>query len=238
MYFLAHTAYAGDMLQDKRIGAVLLMAGDGVRFGKQMPKQFHALAGKPVYCYALDTLLAANIFDEIVLVSHPAWMDVGYNGTIVTSGGNTRQASTYHGLKAFQQAIDIVLIHDAVRPFITEQMIKENVTGAIAWGAVDTCIASADTLVFAPGGKHISSIPKRAEFLRGQTPQTFRMDWIMQAHEKAQASGVENVSDDCQLVLALGKPVHVVAGDERNIKITSEFDLIIAQSLIAKGQLV
>ncbi len=218
------------MEQRQRIGAVLLMGGEGSRFGSAIPKQFHLLGKKKIYQYALDTLTQSDLFDEILLVCHPDWMDIPHEGVI--RAGKTRQESSYLGLRGFRQKPDIVLIHDAVRPFVTEKILKENVEAAINWGAADTCIPSADTLVHTPDGKTIGSIPPRKEYLRGQTPQTFRMDWILEAHEKAIEAGIHNATDDCQLLLRLGKKIHIVAGEEQNIKITSEIDLLFANQIL------
>lgn len=214
------------MMSGMRIGAILLMAGSGCRFGGTVPKQFCMLGGKKIYCHALDALADSGLFDEIVLVSHPDWMDLPHDG--VVAGGATRQESSYRGLMGFKIRPDIVLIHDAVRPFVTTRILKENIEAAIRYGAADTCIPSADTLVHAPDGKTIANIPVRREYLRGQTPQTFRMDWILEAHEKA---GQFNATDDCQLILKMGRPVQIVLGDEKNIKITTEFDLLIAEQI-------
>lgn len=220
----------GRMSEKLQIGAILLLGGEGARFGSAIPKQFHWLEGKRIYEHALKTLANSCLFDEILLVCHKDWIDLPYEG--VVSGGKTRQESSYLGLKAFKKRPDIVLIHDGVRPFVTETILRNNVQGAIEWGAVDTCIPSADTIVHAPDGEFIDSIPKRKEFLRGQTPQTFRMDWILEAHQKALEDGIENATDDCQLILRLGRKVYVVPGDEQNIKITSEIDLFIANQII------
>lgn len=223
------------MFNHLKIGAILLMAGEGKRFGSELPKQFHPLGGKKLFKHALDTLQSTHLFDELVLVCHPDWLEE--ENVKVVSGGKTRQESSYFGLLSFSQKPDIVLIHDAVRPFVSEEIIRANIEEAAKWGAVDTCIPSADTLVYAPGQKIIRQIPNRADYLRGQTPQTFRMDWILEAHQKARADGFENATDDCSLVLRLGYPVHVTRGDERNIKITSEFDLLLAQHLLNPIQL-
>lgn len=213
----------------KRIGAILLMAGEGQRFGSSVPKQFLELNHKKVYAHALDTMEAVGLFDEILLVCHPDWMDLPHSNLIC--GGKTRQESSFLGLKGFKVKPDIVLIHDAARPFVSERILRENVEMAIHFGAVDTCIASADTLVHAPNGKEIAQIPNRKEYLRGQTPQTFRYDWIYEAHEKAGQDGIDNVSDDCQLVLRMDKKIHIVLGEEKNMKITSELDLFIAEQI-------
>jgi len=221
------------MIQEKLIGAVLLMGGVGTRFGSCIPKQFHPLSGKKVYQHALDTMLASALFDEIILTVPPDYIDLHHENLTIIQGGKTRQESSFLALQAFQKKIDIVLIHDAVRPFVSKKILEDNVLGAIQWGAVDTCIATFDTLVHAPNKKSISSIPPREQFLRGQTPQTFRMDWILQAHEKALLDGIENATDDCQLVLRQDRPIHIVQGEERNLKITTELDLLIAETYFA-----
>lgn len=215
------------MYQGKTVGALLLMGGEGGRFASPTPKQFVMLQGKPLYTHALETLQATGYFDEILLVCHLDWLDTLTERAV--AGGKTRQESAFRGLLHLKS--EIILIHDAVRPFVSERIIRENLEGAIQHGAVDTCIPSADTLVHAPGGKVISSIPKRAEYMRGQTPQTFRKEWIVAAHKEALDHGIENASDDCQLILRMGHPVHIVLGDEKNLKITSPLDLMIAEHI-------
>ncbi len=219
------------MYRGCRIGGILLMGGEGRRFGSAMPKQFHFLGGKRVYRYALDVFLESGLFDEIVLVCHGDWM--GWveeeSGVRVVEGGGTRQGSSYAGIRGFVEKPEIILIHDGVRPFVSKEILRANVDGAIDHGAVDTCISSADTLVYAPGGERIAQIPKREEFLRGQTPQTFRREWVVEAHERALRDGIENASDDCRLVLNAGREIRVVAGSEENLKITSELDLFMAE---------
>jgi 2-C-methyl-D-erythritol 4-phosphate cytidylyltransferase len=218
-----------------RIGGVLLMGGEGRRFGSATPKQFHFLGERRVYQYALNTFLKMGVFDEILLVCHPSWkgeIEEGPQARVI-EGGNTRQESSYLGVKGFLDAPEIVVIHDAVRPFVTEEIIFENIRGAIAGGAVDTCIPCADTLVYAPEKKWIELIPRREDFLRGQTPQTFQRRLILEAHEKALEKGVVNATDDCRLVLDAGGKVQVVLGDERNFKITSEFDLEMAEKRVS-----
>ena len=217
-----------------RVGAVLLMAGIGSRFGGEIPKQFLPLKGKRVYLHTLDTFVQTGVFDEIVLVCHPAWQDtVSQEAAIATvvQGAGTRQESAYLGLLGFVNRPDIVVMHDAVRPLVSQEILVNNISSALLHGAVDTCIASADTLVYAPQGDVIEAIPKRDHYLRGQTPQTFRFDLLLEVHVAARHDGVEAVSDDCQLVLRKGHPVHVVPGSERNFKITTDLDFNLASVL-------
>ena len=222
------------MLNGHRISALLLMGGCGKRFGSQTPKQFHRLSGKPIYLVTLEAFIQVGFLDEIVLSCHPDWMKTVKNQlnpawpvTLVPSG-STRQESSYLGLLGFAIAPDIVLIHDAVRPFISSEILTQNALLAIDHGAVDTCIPSTDTLVYAPNQDRIESIPDRSHYARGQTPQTFSYPLILKAHQTTKRT---DTSDDCRLVLDLGHPIQIVKGDEHNVKITSELDLFIAEQL-------
>ncbi len=228
------------MLNKKGIKAILLIGGTGLRFGSETPKQFHRLAGKKVYLHTLETFLETNLFDEVLLVCPTAWMeqveeDVAiYSPAKITvvEGGANRQDSSLKGLLACGTDTKIVVIHDGVRPFVSAEIVKENVEKALQYKAVDTCIPSADTIVHSLSQEEITSIPHRAEYLRGQTPQSFDYALILQAHLKAKEQGICNQSDDCSLVLKTGHPVHIVMGSEENIKITSELDLFLAEQIL------
>ncbi len=216
-------------MKQEKISAILLMAGSGSRFGTELPKQFHRLSGKKIYLHTLDKFLA---FSEVILVCHKKYVEEvkadmrDYPSHIkVIAGGETRQASSYLGLLACQEGTEYVVIHDAVRPFVSKKIIEENIAGAILHKAVDTCISSVDTIVHSKTGTTIHEIPKRSEYLRGQTPQSFYYPLILQAHESTK---IANSSDDCSLV---SHPIHIVPGDEHNMKITTELDLFIAEQL-------
>ncbi len=216
-------------MQDVRNSAILLMGGSGSRFGTELPKQFHRLSGKKIYLHTLDKFLE---FSEIILVCHEKYVaevqeDIkNYPSHIkVIAGGDTRQASSYLGLLACQKGTEYVVIHDAVRPFVSKRIIQQNFEGAILHQAVDTCIPSSDTIVHSKTGTVIDEIPNRSEYLRGQTPQSFHYPLILRAH---QTTTMTNSSDDCSLV---SHPIHIVQGDEHNIKITTGLDLFIAEQL-------
>lgn len=221
------------------IKAIITFAGEGARFGSQLPKQFHKLSGKKIYLHCLEKFIYSNLFDEIILVCPEKWKtDVEYDVTAykqvsikVVSGGATRQESTYQGILACGKETEYVVIHDGVRPFVSEKILLENVEAVRKYGAVDTCIPSTDTLVYSSSGTQIDSIPKRSELLRGQTPQSFSYSLILEAHEEARKKGLQ-VSDDCSLAVAMNKKVFIVQGDEHNIKITSQLDLSIAEQLL------
>ncbi len=223
------------------VKAILLMGGAGERFASAIPKQFHRLSGKKIYLYTLEAFLETGVFEEVILVTHASWVEEVREeircytqcSLRVIEGGKTRQQSSYQGLLACGKGTQIVVIHDAVRPFISKRIIEENIQVTLQKGAVDTCIPSADTLVYAPGGTLIEQIPDRAQYLRGQTPQTFQYQVIMQAH---QHSLLSTSSDDCRLVREMGHPVAIVRGDESNIKITTQLDLLLAEQILRFGQ--
>lgn len=216
------------------------MGGAGERFGSDMPKQFHRIAGKKVYLHTLEAFLISELFEEIILVCPAPWKDLveqdltHYRNAAVSVvlGGTTRQESSLNGLLACGETTRIVVIHDGVRPFVSQEILRENVAKALEHGAVDTCIPSADTLVHAPEKHRIASIPSRTDYLRGQTPQSFAYPLILQAHLSAKNARIDNSSDDCALVLREGHPVFIVPGSEENLKITSELDLFLAEQVL------
>lgn len=208
------------------------MAGEGKRFKEKTPKQFHLLGGKKVYLWAFETMVHSGLFELITLVCPKPYIaqvekEVGSKAQVI-EGGATRQESCLNGLNSCGLDTEIVLIHDAARPFVSEKILKANLTQAKIHGAVDTCIFSSDTIVYAKDGKKITSIPDRHEYLRGQTPQTFSYPLILEAHKKTKRT---SSTDDCSLILELGKKVFVVEGEEVNLKITTPLDLTFAEAV-------
>jgi len=221
-----------------RCSALLLMAGIGSRLGSPIPKQFHLLGSKKVYLHTLETFLNSHLFQQIILVCHPDWIDqvkneIPSDPTIrIIAGGPTRQTSSFLGLQACQNT-DVVMIHDAVRPFVSQEILERNLKAVLEHHAVDTCIPSADTIVHAESGEFITAIPPRKNYLRGQTPQTFDYQLILKAHQITKAA---DSTYDCCLVLELGHPVNIVTGSEENVKITTEMDIETAEALLNRRE--
>lgn len=212
------------------------MAGFGERFGNPLPKQFQNLAGKKVYLWTLDAFLSSQLFEEIILVVPNEYISLVCeeipSAVRVIGGGHTRQESSYRGLIACGSQTEIAVIHDGVRPFVSQKILEENIAGAREHRAVDTCIPSNDTIVHAPGKQKIYNIPKRSDYFRGQTPQSFSYSLIMEAHEKTK---IKHATDDCQLVLEMNKDVYLVEGSDENLKITTPLDLRLAEIMIRKN---
>jgi 2-C-methyl-D-erythritol 4-phosphate cytidylyltransferase len=227
-----------------RIHALLLAAGDGNRFGADIPKQFIRLAGEQILQRSLRTIAAAAV-DRIVVVAHPNWMDETRAvveatalpvPTTVVAGGATRNESTRNGLAALDAAPDdVVVVHDAVRPLVPVEVLRRAIDPVVAGLAdsTDAVIPSADTLVIVDGGA-VVEIPDRARYRRGQTPQVFRYGILAQAYATAVAVGDLSATDDCSLVLRYvpGARVLAVQGDEVNLKITTRVDLVLADRML------
>ncbi len=214
---------------------ILLMAGRGERLESTLPKQYHLLGDRPLYLHTLERLLAPAQLDQILLVCEKSYLErvrretAAYEAVRAVVGGETRQESSYLGLLAAPKETRYVLIHDAVRPFVSTRILQSNLSAVQLHGAIDTCIPSPDTIVHAPGGQWIESIPQRSGYWLGQTPQTFSYQLILNAHEQARKKGTIGRSDDCSLVVDLGHKVGVVEGEKENFKITTAYDLEMAR---------
>ena len=228
-------------MKKNKVVAIILMGGTGERFGSPLPKQLHRIGGKPVFIRTLEQFLQLQVWDEIILPTPLKWHELVKKEIAILKtstpisvilGGTSRQESSYLGLLACPDKTDYVVIHDAVRPFVSPEILQDNIANAIAYFAVDTCIPSADTLIHSTDGNFINTIPNRQEFFRGQTPQSFSFPLILKAHQQAMDDGIKNSSDDCSLVNRLGTPIKVIAGSEYNIKITTELDLFLAERLL------
>jgi len=222
--------------------ALVPAAGRGLRMGGSVPKQFLSLGGEPLIVQSLRMLQAAPVVDQIILAVPSA--DVEYceheivsrhrftKVTKVVVGGAERQDSVRYALAQVPPDAAIVLIHDAVRPFVTQRMIDEVVAAARKEGAAIIALPMRDTVKQVRPDGIIERTVDRTPLWLAQTPQAFRRDWIETAHRKAHAEGVR-ATDDAFLVEWLGHPVAVVEGSGENIKVTRPEDLVIGEAILA-----
>jgi 2-C-methyl-D-erythritol 4-phosphate cytidylyltransferase len=222
--------------------ALVPAAGRGLRMGGSVPKQFLSLGGEPLIVQSLRTLQAASVVDQIVLAVPRA--DVEYCAdeivsrhrftkvTKVVAGGAERQDSVRYALAQVPSDTEIVLIHDAVRPFVTLRMIAEVVAAARKEGAAIIALPMRDTVKQVRTDGTIERTVDRTPLWLAQTPQAFRLDWIDVAHKKAHAEGIR-ATDDAFLVEWLGHSVAVVEGSGENIKVTRPEDMVIGEAILA-----
>ena len=226
--------------------ALIVAAGSGTRMeNANQPKQFLLVCGKPLLIYTIAAFQNHNEIDKIVVVTNDSYIDQVNDWAkqykldkvkAVVGGGDTRQASVYNGLKAVEKLVssnnDIILIHDAARPLVSQRIISENISMCLKFGAVDTVIKSKDTIIKSKDNESINDILNRDEIYQTQTPQTFRYSIIRDAHEKARLKEIPNVTDDAKLVLSMGIDVRLVEGSVNNFKVTTMDDLKLLEALL------
>jgi len=224
------------------VWAVIPAAGMGRRMGGSTSKQFLRLAGRPILAHTLDLFENHPAVDHLVLVVPAHEQDLcrrqviapgGYRKLrAMVDGGAERQDSVRLGLAACRAAADdLVLIHDGVRPLFDPALLGPLLAAARQAGGAIVGVPVKDTVKTVEDGR-IAGTPRRDRLWLAQTPQAFYFALIREAHARARAEGHVG-TDDASLVERLGRPVAVVRGDYRNIKITTPEDLVLAEALLA-----
>ena len=223
------------------VATVVVAAGRGSRIGGEIPKQYRALAGKPVIVHALEKLLTAPLVDCVLPVIHPddrpRFEDAvprlqSAAGKLLppVSGGGTRQESVRRGLEALaDRAPDLVLIHDAARPFASAQLFERAIAAGRAHGAAVPGVAPTDTIKVVNDRDEVVDTPDRARLRAVQTPQSFRFAALLDAHRRAAEEGHVGFPDDGALAEWAGLRVTVFEGEPANVKLTLETDFAAAE---------
>lgn len=218
---------------------VLPAGGTGTRLGRRTPKQFLRLGGEPILAVTLRHFVRHPAVESIVVAApaeHAArtraltGRPAARRRVEVVAGGPTRQESVRCGLEALPAGLDLVLVHDAVRPFITRALVDAVAEAAAAAGAAVCALPIAETVKRVRDGV-VEATLDRSVLWAVQTPQGFRVELLREAHDKARRDGIEG-TDDAMLVERLGHPVRVVPGLPGNIKITTPADLRAARAMV------
>lgn len=215
--------------------AIIVAAGQGVRAGEGLPKQYRSLAGKPVLRRSIEAFLYHPRVSAVQVVISPGQEDMyarcasGLPLPPPVAGGSTRQESVAAGLEAVAPLKPrIVLIHDAARALVGQDVIA-SVCNGLGWhDAVIPCIPASDTLKTVEGDRITGTVP-REQFALAQTPQGFHFEKIMSAHRLAHGKAY---TDDASIAEAAGMEVHVVQGSRTNIKLTTPEDFVIAEHML------
>lgn len=221
--------------------AIIPAAGVGIRMGGGTPKQFLSLEGVPIFVHTLRKFAAADAIHEIFLALRAEDMERAQRDidrehfakpVRLVAGGATRQETVARALAEAPAETELVVVHDAVRPFIELEMIQRVVEAARKDGAAILGIPSVDTVKQVERQMILGTIP-RERIVLAQTPQAFRYSIIQEAVSRATAEGF-NGTDESSLVERLGYTVTVLMGSDRNIKITKPSDLPLARLYIAQ----
>ena len=225
-----------------KVVAVVPAGGTGKRMGAGTPKQFLMLDGVPMMLHALRALERAPSVTEVVLVVPKEERERALNEVVeryglkkvlkVVPGGATRQESVQHGLNEVDEDVEIVVVHDAVRPFVTEDLIEQSIEAARKQGGAIVAVPMKDTPKQAGPDRLIQRTLDRTDLWLAQTPQTFRRALVAEAYRTAAIAHV-HATDDAALVERLGHKVAIVEGSWENIKITAPEDMILAEAILA-----
>lgn len=228
-----------------KAAALIVAGGSGARFAAESgdaPKQLTALCGRAMIAWSADALARGDRIAHLVVVL-PAELEEGVRAVLAprtvekahafVAGGATRQESVFNGLRALPEGVTHVLIHDAARPCASPALVDRVLAALETHDAVVPAVAATDTLIRDFQGR-VDAIVDRVHVAGVQTPQGFRRELILRAHREAKARGFHS-SDDGSLVLALGEPVHTVAGERTNIKVTFREDVAIAEAVLKNG---
>lgn len=230
----------------KRATAIVLAAGDSRRMGGDTAKTYLPIGGRPLVLRTLDRMFSAASVDEVVLVvagdritqcesmlrADPVLRDRRW---ILQAGGVTRQQSAKCGLERVESAAEIVIIHDGARPFVSAGLIDRCVEVAAERDAVVVGLPVRDTIKVVSEDHWIQTTPERSSLWEIQTPQVFKRELIVAAHQRAERESAQ-VTDDAMVVERLGIPVYVLEGEQTNFKITVPDDVWLAEALIRDGR--
>ncbi|MBO5576312.1 MAG: 2-C-methyl-D-erythritol 4-phosphate cytidylyltransferase [Ruminococcus sp.] len=232
------------------IFAGIVAGGSGTRMkSSAIPKQFIRVLDKPIIIYTIEKFVQQSHIDLIYIGIKPEWhtvMDslleeysIDTQRVKVIDGGSDRNSTVMNIVNAIKSQFavkkgDIILTHDAVRPFLTDRMIEENIIAALKYSACGTYVKCVDTIISAPDGEVVESTLDRSTLYRAQTPQSFDITLLDKYYRELDDEQRAGLTDTCSIFTANGEKIHIVEGDAINIKITTDSDLIIAKLLATR----
>ena len=230
--------------------AVIFAGGVGVRMNTSgVPKQFLKVYDKPIIVHTIEKFQFNSNIDAVVIacveshIEHMKQLCFRYNLSKVKDivvGGSTCQESIYHGLLAAKKLSsdegDVVLIHDGVRPLITDRIINENIACVCAHGSCITCAPCKETIAMVSEDGSISSTTDRTNSRLARAPQSFRIGDILSVHEKARSEGNNNIINCCTMMNMYGHRLYTIECGSENIKITTPDDYFLFKAILESQQ--
>ncbi|MGL4571558.1 MAG: IspD/TarI family cytidylyltransferase [Clostridium sp.] len=232
------------------IYAEILAGGKGTRMGNtEMPKQFLKIGEKPIIIHTVETFLLNSRFSKVIITTPKQWIQhtndlinryIPKNlreHVVICAGGSDRNESIMSGIRYIEKEFginddDVIITHDAVRPFLTHRIINDNIDSALQFGACDTVVPAFDTIVESVDGDIISDIPRRDFMYQGQTPQSFNIKELVSLYDSLTNEEKQVLTDAAKIFVVKGKYVKLVQGEVFNMKITTPYDLKLANALV------
>ena len=232
-----------------KVYAAILAGGSGTRMGNpDKPKQFWEMGDRPVIAHTVEKFCLVDEFEKVIVLSPESWvsqtrdilsrfMPQFVEKITVIAGGAERNDTIMNAIAHIEQSYglvddDIIVTHDAVRPFVSYRIIEDNIEAARKYGACDTLIPATDTIVQSVDGEAISSIPPRSEYYQGQTPQSFNAKMLKGLFAELTDAEKAILTDACKICVLKGRPVALVRGSASNIKLTYTNDMRIARAML------
>ena len=204
---------------DKYISAIITAAGSSQRMNKKIPKQFLKIKDKMI----LEMTVRNFIKDK------------NYRDIVIAIGGDTREKSTYNGLNKVNENCDLIISHDAARPFIRREKILEAIESIGDYDGLVVSVGAKDTIKYVDDDMRVVNTPNRSHLYMAQTPQVFKYKSIKDAYKLVFDEKI-NVTDDSSLLEIVGKKVKIIKGDYSNIKITTQEDLLFGELIARKRE--
>jgi 2-C-methyl-D-erythritol 4-phosphate cytidylyltransferase len=226
------------------IAAIIAAAGVGKRMGHHIPKPYLQLAGKPILAHTLKIFEAMPEIREVTVVAHPEDLNLCQDTVIapyhlkkvlrLVPGGKERQDSVYHALKALknEEELEIILVHDGVRPFVTPEQIRRVIDAARRHGGAVLGSPAQDTLKRVNSEGRVHQTLERTDIWQIQTPQAFQAPLLWRAFTEAYSRNFYG-TDEASLLEEIQQPVVVIPGSPFNLKITTPEDLLLAEAIFA-----
>lgn len=230
------------------IYAAVLAGGVGSRMqNTDMPKQFLELDNKPIIIHTAEKMLMNDRVDTLYIGINPNWLTFcedlvkkhfGANDKVkVVAGGADRNGTIINIINDIESTNgigddDIIITHDAVRPFLTQRIIDDNIDAALEYGACDTVVKASDTIVRSENGDFINEIPQRDPLYQGQTPQSFNIKLLKGCFDEMTDEERAILTDACKICVLKNKKVKLVDGEVLNFKITTVGDYQMARAML------
>ena len=228
-------------LAPSRVAALIPAAGSGQRMGGPVPKPYQLLGGREIVARTLDVFESCEAIDDVWLVVSADQADDCQRKIVerygfqkvrgLVPGGAERQDSVWRGLQCVPPEVELVVVHDGVRPFVTASLLRDTLQQARQHGAAITAVPLKDTLKRVSLDGRVEATVPRERLWRTQTPQAFRRTLLLEAFAHARQQGLQ-MTDEAGLIEALGQPVHVVTGVEQNVKMTTPDDLSLGERFL------
>lgn len=230
-----------------KVYCAILAGGSGTRMNTPVPKQFLMLGDAPVFVHSVRTLLAESRIEQLWIGSNGDWLELAKEQVRdylnndprihICEGGSDRESTMLNTLNAIKQNNtvtndDVVLIHDAVRPFVTLRIIGDVIAALDCFDACNTVVPVNDTITKSLDGATVDDIPLRSELFAGQSPQGFKINRLLEAFSKVDSGTKAVLTDTTKVCFLQGIPVHLIKGEFFNFKITTQFDLQLAQGVL------